>query len=173
MRDNKFIILILCLIAAIYAAIRVYKSERNEPNEVGTDTDSPNSNNMEALTAHPNFSISELACKDAARTPVPTQYLSNATTLLLNLQVLRNDLGTVLFINSGYRTPAHNQSIGGKSNSAHLRAMAADIKVLGVAPRTVKATIERLISEGRMLQGGIGLYGSFVHYDIRGYKARW
>jgi hypothetical protein len=24
-----------------------------------------------------------------------------------------------------------------------------------------------------MLQGGLGLYDSFVHYDIRGTKARW
>lgn len=173
MQDNKLIILVLCLIAAIYAAFKVYKSERSEPGEVGTDTDAPNSNDMENLTAHPNFSISELACKDAARTPVPAQYLSNATTLLLNLQVLRNELGVPIFINSGYRTPAHNANVGGKSNSAHLRAMAADIKALGLSPRTVKATIERLISEGRMLQGGIGLYSSFVHYDIRGYKARW
>ncbi len=171
MKDKKFIILILCLIAAIYAAFKVYKSERSEPGEVGTDADSPNNNDMENLTAHPNFSISELRCKDG--TDVPAKYMHNATTLLLNLQVLRNELGLPIFINSGYRTPAHNAKVGGKSNSAHLRAMAADIKVLGVAPRTVKATIERLISEGRMLQGGIGLYSSFVHYDIRGYTARW
>jgi len=33
--------------------------------------------------------------------------------------------------------------------------------------------IEDAISNGEMLQGGLGLYDTFVHYDIRGTKARW
>jgi hypothetical protein len=42
-----------------------------------------------------------------------------------------------------------------------------------MSPAEVKNVIELLISEGRMEQGGIGLYPTFVHYDIRGEKARW
>ena len=33
--------------------------------------------------------------------------------------------------------------------------------------------IWRLIDEGKMKQGGIGVYSSFCHYDTRGTKARW
>ena len=31
----------------------------------------------------------------------------------------------------------------------------------------------QLIKEGKMKEGGIGIYSTFVHYDVRGWKARW
>jgi hypothetical protein len=40
-------------------------------------------------------------------------------------------------------------------------------------PVEVFAIIEDLIDRGDMLQGGLGLYNTFVHYDIRKTKARW
>ena len=46
-------------------------------------------------------------------------------------------------------------------------------RLLGVSPSDVHARIESLIQQGRMLQGGLGLYRTFVHYDIRGARARW
>ena len=36
-----------------------------------------------------------------------------------------------------------------------------------------KTIIEDLIDFGVMLQGGLGLYDTFVHYDIRKTRARW
>ena len=33
--------------------------------------------------------------------------------------------------------------------------------------------IEELINEGLILQGGLGDYPTFTHYDIRKTKARW
>ena len=33
--------------------------------------------------------------------------------------------------------------------------------------------VESLISEGLISEGGLGLYKTFIHYDIRGTKARW
>ena len=50
---------------------------------------------------------------------------------------------------------------------------AADIVVKGMLPIELSKIIEDLISKGEMLQGGIGIYSSFIHYDIRGTKARW
>jgi len=58
-------------------------------------------------------------------------------------------------------------------NSEHLYGKAADLNVLGVSTQKVKDTIEKLISAGKMKQGGVGLYNTFVHYDIRGKKSRW
>ena len=40
-------------------------------------------------------------------------------------------------------------------------------------PKKVYEAIEKLIDKGLMLEGGLGLYDTFVHYDIRGTQARW
>jgi hypothetical protein len=39
--------------------------------------------------------------------------------------------------------------------------------------KQVYDAIEHLIINGDMLQGGLGIYNNFCHYDIRGKKARW
>lgn len=118
-----------------------------------------------------NFKLSEFACKDG--TPVPRQYYTNVQSLANNLQVLRDYINRPIKINSGYRTKSHNDSVGGSKKSQHLLAKAADIVISGMTPRELKDIIEQLISQGKMKQGGIGLYNTFVHYDIRGTKARW
>ena len=118
-----------------------------------------------------NFKLSEFACKDG--TPVPSNLMSNVQALATNLQVLRDAIKKPIKINSSYRTPTHNKSVGGASNSQHLYAKAADIVVKGMAPALVRKKIESLISSKKMSQGGIGRYNTFVHYDIRGTKARW
>ena len=119
-----------------------------------------------------HFKIKEFNCKDG--TPVPPQYLSNAKKVADQLEVLRAALGDrPIIITSGYRTPAHNKKVGGVGGSAHLTASAADIVVRGIPPTQVAATIEKLIDAGKMQEGGIGIYKTFVHYDIRGTRARW
>ena len=125
---------------------------------------------MTNFTKH--FKIKEFNCKDG--TPVPPQYLSNAKKVADNLEVLRAALGgKPIIITSGYRTPEHNKRVGGVGGSAHLTASAADIVVRGIPPAQVAATIEKLIAAGKMQEGGIGIYPNFVHYDIRGTRARW
>lgn len=118
-----------------------------------------------------NFDLSEFACKDG--TPVPTEFLENVTLLSKNLQVLRDRLGEPVHVNSGYRTPVYNAKVGGEKNSYHKKAMAADITVKSKTPKEVHEVIEQLIAEKKMKQGGLGLYPGFVHYDVRGHKARW
>lgn len=119
----------------------------------------------------PNFYISEFMCRDG--TPVPKSLYSNVKELAENLQVLRDYLGEPIHLNSGYRTPSHNKKVGGKSNSFHLKAMAADITCKSKSPKQLAAIIEKLIAAKKMKQGGIGIYSGFVHYDVRGTKARW
>lgn len=118
-----------------------------------------------------NFSSEEFACKDGSQ--VPAAYLPNIQKLADNLQVLRDHLGKPIFINSGYRTPKYNKSVGGAAASQHLTASASDIRVTGMTSKEVHATILKLISEGKMHSGGLGLYNSFVHYDIRKTVSRW
>lgn len=129
-----------------------------------------------------NFTLDEFKCKDG--TPVPEEYFCNVQTLAAQLQILRDDINAnrpagapagiplTIPINSGYRTPEYNKSIGGAKNSAHMKAMAADITQKFHTPKQLKARIEKLIKEGKMQNGGIGLYPGFVHYDI-GPVRRW
>ena len=118
-----------------------------------------------------NFDSFEFNCKDG--TIVPNELYSNMVELAKNLQVLRDELGKPVRINSAYRTPKYNKKVGGASKSQHLLCKAADIVVAGVTPTEVAETIERLVKEKKMIQGGIGIYNNFTHYDIRGVKARW
>jgi len=90
------------------------------------------------------------------------------------LEVLRAELGdSQIQIISGYRTPEYNLKVGGAAKSQHMQARAADIRVRGFSPWQVHATIERLIKADEMPEGGLGLYKTFIHYDIRGKHARW
>jgi len=119
-----------------------------------------------------NFSLSEFDCKDG--TKVPAQFIPNAQKVANNLQVLRDHLKVpVRITGSGYRTVAHNKKAGGAPKSQHLTCSAADINANGYTPKKLAAEIEKLISAKKMTQGGLGVYATFVHYDIRGTKARW
>lgn len=122
-----------------------------------------------------NFNREEFDCKDG--TVVPDKYLLNLQKLADNLQVLRDYLEvSVTVTGSGYRTEAHNKKVDGAKFSEHLTASAADINAEGYEPKQLAGVIELLILKGKMKQGGIGIYtkkAHFVHYDIRGTKARW
>lgn len=118
-----------------------------------------------------NFNLSEFNCHDG--TPVPEEYMDNVRLLAKNLQVLRDEIGEPIRVNSGYRTPEYNKRIGGASKSQHKLAKAADIVAKSYSPKQLAKIIERLIAAGKMKQGGLGIYPGFVHYDVRTKKARW
>jgi uncharacterized protein YcbK (DUF882 family) len=54
-----------------------------------------------------------------------------------------------------------------------MKAMAGDLTTKSKTPKQLAAIIEKLIAEKKMKQGGLGIYPGFVHYDVRGTKARW
>jgi uncharacterized protein YcbK (DUF882 family) len=118
-----------------------------------------------------NFSLREFRCKDG--TGVPDEYMDNVQELADNLQVLREHLGKRIRVISAYRTPKYNRKIDGARRSQHLTASAADIKIKGMLPVEIKIIILDLIREGKMKEGGIGVYKGFLHYDVRGKKVRW
>lgn len=118
-----------------------------------------------------NFRLEEFNSKCGR--PIPNNVLPNIIELAKNLQVLRNAVNKSISITSGYRSPEHNAKIKGAKDSQHVKGTAADIKVAGMTPKEVALVIEGLIEKGKIKQGGIGIYPSWVHYDIRGTKARW
>ena len=118
-----------------------------------------------------NFHLREFRCKDG--TDVPDDLMDNVKKLAKNLQVLRDHIQKPITIISGYRTPEYNKKCGGVKRSQHLLAKAADIVVSGMTSLEVRDTIIQLIKDGKMDSGGVGIYPSFTHYDVRGRNSRW
>ena len=85
------------------------------------------------------------------------------------LQKIRDHFKAPVTINSAYRNHCYNKKVGGASGSMHLYGAAADIRVKGVAPKDVAAYAELLMPN----KGGIGIYPTFVHVDVRAVKSRW
>ena len=118
-----------------------------------------------------NFNKSEFDSKDGAL--MPDEVLHNIQKVANQLQYVRDYLDRAIRVNSGYRSPSHNKSIGGVKNSQHVLGKASDIVIKGLTPSMVYEILDTLMNNGDILQGGLGLYDSFVHYDIRKTKARW
>ncbi|BAQ92738.1 Uncharacterized protein conserved in bacteria (COG3108) [uncultured Mediterranean phage uvMED] len=118
-----------------------------------------------------NFSKSEFESKCGRE--MPEEVYHNVVKVANQLQYLRDYLNKPIKVNSAYRSPEHNAKVGGVPKSQHLLGKAADIVVSGIKTEFLYQYIEDAISNGEMLQGGLGLYDTFVHYDIRGTKARW
>lgn len=118
-----------------------------------------------------DFHLTEFQSKDGAE--MPQWVFDNIMFLADNLQIIRDEIGKPIMINSAYRSPQHNAKIGGVKNSQHTLGNAADLSVRDMTPNKLSKVILRLIKQGRISEGGVGLYNGFVHYDIRGYKARW
>ncbi len=110
-----------------------------------------------------NFKVKEFACKDGS------DKILIDTELVEVLQKIRDHFGKPVTINSAYRNSAYNKKIGGVSNSQHTKGTAADVVVSGIKPEDVAKYAEYIMPN----KGGIGLYGSFVHVDVRSKRSRW
>tara|TARA_B110000977_G_scaffold31719_1_gene42070 strand:+ start:31 stop:756 length:726 start_codon:yes stop_codon:yes gene_type:complete len=78
-------------------------------------------------------------------------------------------LGRPITLNSAYRTPAYNRSVGGARNSMHVQRKAADVQWATSNIQDRVDIIQRAIDAGFT---GIGTYNSFMHVDI-GAKRQW
>jgi uncharacterized protein YcbK (DUF882 family) len=110
-----------------------------------------------------NFKVREFACSDGSD-PIFID-----SDLVSVLQKVRTHFGKAVTITSAYRTPGKNKAVGGTTYSQHLYGRAADIKVNGVTPKKVAAYVEKLMPN----KGGIGIYKTFTHIDVRAVKSRW
>lgn len=110
-----------------------------------------------------NFRVNEFACQDGS------DVIFIAPSLVTILQKVRTHFGKAVTINSAYRTPTHNKKVGGTAYSQHLYGTAADIVVKGIDPKKVAAYVETLMPD----KGGIGIYPTFTHVDVREVRSRW
>ena len=118
-----------------------------------------------------NFWLNEFDCKDGNQ--VPDALIDNVCLLAEQLQVVRDIVKEPIFINSAYRHTEYNKAIGGSKYSQHLLAKAADITVGSMTPHELWLLLKTLMENGSIINGGLGKYNSFNHYDIRDNVARW
>lgn len=114
------------------------------------------------------FKLSEFHSKDGA--DFPKEVLQNLQKLAVNLDVIREEIGLPIHVNSGYRSTQHNKKIGGAKNSYHVKGMASDLSVRAISPGELKEIIVGLMDSKKITAGGVKAYDTFVHYDIRGKK---
>jgi uncharacterized protein YcbK (DUF882 family) len=82
-------------------------------------------------------------------------------TLLEMLDEVRDKFDKPIHINSGFRTPAHNEKVGGVKTSSHLKGLAVDI--------ACKNSTDRFDLINCLLDVGfsrIGVAKTFIHADI-------
>lgn len=110
-----------------------------------------------------NFKVREFACKDGS------DVIFVSMELVEILQKIRTHFGKPVIIHSAYRTPPYNKKVDGAAYSQHLYGTAADISISGVSPKEVAVYAETLLPK----TGGIGIYDTFTHVDVRSDMSRW
>jgi len=113
-----------------------------------------------------HFSESEFWCRGQDQGTCNCGHSLKVDPRLIELlEELRSNIGGVpLIINSAYRCPMHNQSVGGVPNSQHTKGTAAD-----VACPSGLTMPEFLWYVEQMDWDGIGYYpySQFIHCDCR------
>lgn len=102
----------------------------------------------------PNFSLDEIAQEWKGRYAVVQPHAVE------RLQDLRDQLGP-LIVNSGYRSPTYNASIGGATYSRHMYGDAFDLDPVNVSLTTLQNACN---ANGA---GYVGVYATHMHCDWR------
>lgn len=127
-----------------------------------------------ALSAH--FYADEFVCKCCKELP----YGGMDPKLIQLLEAIRakasEKLGrdAKMKINSGYRCPRRNEYLRKRDkkvarSSQHMLGTAADIVIRGLSPEEVALIADVILGHS----GGIGIYPTFTHVDVRRNEARW
>ncbi len=114
----------------------------------------------------PNFKVKHFACKDKSDVVLINPHLVEL------LEKIRSKFGKDIVVHSAYRTPSYNRSLSGAAKySQHMYGNAADITIPGHSPREIYDWVNSFH------QGGLGIYPTFTHIDVRdkigGKYARW
>jgi len=122
------------------------------------------------ITEH--FSLEEFNCSDGTSYPL-NRIESTLRPLCESLELIRAEAGHPLYIVSGYRTKSYNRKVGGAFRSRHMEGDAADLYCHHVTPLELYDIINEMMEDSVVSMGGLGFYSWGIHYDQRGYKARW
>lgn len=84
-------------------------------------------------------------------------------------QSIRDIARVPIGVNSGCRCTKHNKKIGGARSSQHLLGKAMDIHCGTINPEGLRRIARRIPTIG-----GIGIYNTFLHIDVReGNRVEW
>jgi len=124
------------------------------------------------LNITPHFTWGE-ATKNMSRVPTDPKVMSYIKIAATYLEALRLRYDLPFIVQSWYRDPQTNKSVGGAPNSLHLTGLAIDFHIKGY-------DMEKFYNENSNHPGGLGYYpssGHWCHIDFRNVigkrKARW
>lgn len=136
------------------------------------------------ITEH--FDSLEFSCRDGnlypldRSTEIGTWLKTRLLSLCETLEIIREAAGGgSIRITSGYRTLEYNRKLGSPDTSQHVKGRAADIQHSTLTVEKLHELVLSLYRAGRLPKlGGIGLYPSFLHLDVRprledGHLSRW
>ena len=90
-----------------------------------------------------NFKVSEFMCKcDCGKADIDQRVMNMA-------QVIRDELGVPVRVNSGCRCEKHNARVGGVKGSYHTQGLAADLSC-SKGGKALYQTIQRLWNEDKL-----------------------
>ena len=120
------------------------------------------------MNLSPHFTLEELTVSETAArkgiSNVPdNDALMNLRRLALFLETVRDTIGKPIKVNSAYRAPEVNASVGGAKTSQHCLGLAADIRVPGMTPDQVVRAIK---SSGLVYDQLIREFDSWTHVSI-------
>jgi len=121
-----------------------------------------------------NFRKSEFECKCGC--VMPKDVLENIKLLAIQLQIIRDYVEEQISVNSGFRCKTHNSRIGSNDSSQHILGKASDVTIKTFTPNEVANIVENMLTNEVLPSfyiGGLGIYKTFNHIDIRKSKARW
>ena len=115
-----------------------------------------------------NFKVSEFACKCGCGFDEIDQRVMNMA------QVIRDELGGPVRVNSGCRCEKHNANSGGVKGSKHTKGKAADLSC-SLGAEKMFQTVKKLHAEGKLPDLDYCIkYRTFIHIDCGGKrKSLW
>jgi hypothetical protein len=107
--------------------------------------------------------VSETAARKGLDNTPDNQALLNLRRLALFLEQVRTLLNKPIKVNSAYRSPKVNASVGGSKTSQHCFGCAADIRVNGL---TTDQVIKAIVKSNLKYDQVIREFDSWVHISI-------
>jgi len=112
------------------------------------------------------FEYSETAARYAYDNTIPRELYPNLARLAEALQHFRDLVGKPVVLSSGYRSLATNEKVGGSKTSAHMKALAADLRVVGMTTTELFAWIRENRDALPRFDQVIDEFGRWVHIGL-------
>ncbi|WP_300010863.1 D-Ala-D-Ala carboxypeptidase family metallohydrolase [uncultured Roseobacter sp.] len=125
----------------------------------------------EFMVLGPSHHVPGGAC-EGKNALAPSSLWNNVVPLIAAMDAIRDELGEPVRITNCYRSSDYNSCVGGVSNSYHKTFKAADW-VCGTGTSADWAAAAARVRDRGAFTGGIGIYETFVHVDVRGQSIDW